>query len=582
MQKINKRIKVLNTEESESVLGYFKNKDNLIYKNDTESSLKQMMKVLNENDLINGERKLGKEVKVELHHSSILTRVKAGLLLLTSHLMVTNNKTYQKQDSDIEILIYEDNAYRGFINNIKDFFGNFFNLKLLDKNDYLNYVLSHEYGHLKHFEWQTENKLFCPLKDRKSLFMNLITEPEMLKSQNFKRMLPEFMYKKILPGNILDDEKPAREKRNMLSFQETFADIYSFICLKQIYGKETYDKIKETVLKERLKENKLGSPYYTSDAIKEFIDSEPVNLNTKEDITNYVMDISLRNGFKYFVKKYNKELKNWTNIINVFGNVKGKYKEYEKDLFCEIAFLAGGLIPNATNNDLTKNMEILENEFGIHFGFKNNNKYIENIQKSYNFEINLYIMAGKTKNNILYQKIEPPIDIINSHSDKDLIKYINDKMTFLEKSVPLINRDFSISSMFNYELNNIYYVAGFLLQKEEIKNNIEITSVSNKKLLGNIGIDLRRMEDLDEEKQYCNFKENDTFINEDMFFDGKREARKRSIEIKNNLSVSSVLEKLKQTNVEKDRNILNIKKELILIKINYYKLKPAIVDRFFN
>ena len=45
-----------------------------------------------------------------------------------------------------------------------------------------------------------------------------------------------------------------------------------------------------------------------------------------------------------------------------------------------------------------------------------------------------------------------------------------------------------------------------------------------------------------------------------MFFDGKREARKRSIEIKNNLSVSSVLEKLKQTNVEKDRNILNIKK----------------------
>lgn len=561
MKKQNKKfLKTLTLEESETILSQFSNSNNVIYKNDTESSLKKMMKALNENDLINGERKLGKEVKVELHHSSILTRVKAGLLLLTSHLMVTNNKTYQKQDSDIEILIYEDNAYRGFINNIKDFFGNFVNLKLLDKNDYLNYVLSHEYGHLKHFEWQTENKLFCPLIDRKSLFMNLITEPEMLKSQNFKRMLPEFMYKKILPGNILDDEKPAREKRNMLSFQETFADIYSFICLKQIYGKETYDKIKETVLKERLKENKLGSPYYTSDAIQEFIDSEPVNLNTKEDITNYVMDISLRNGFKYFVKKYNKELKNWTNIINVFGNVKGKYKEYEKDLFCEIAFLAGGLIPNATNNDLTKNMEILENEFGIHFGFKNNNKYIENIQKSYNFEINLYIMAGKTKNNILYQKIEPPLDIINSHSDKDLIKYINDKMTFLEKSVPLINRDFSISSMFNYELNNIYYVAGFLLQKEEIKNNIEITSASNKKLLGNIGIDLRRMEDLDEEKQYCNFKENDTFINEDMFFDGKREARKRSIEIKNNLSVSSVLEKLKQTNVEKDRNILNIKK----------------------
>ena len=29
-----------------------------------------------------------------------------------------------------------------------------------------------------------------------------------------------------------------------------------------------------------------------------------VNLNTKEDITNYVMDISLRNGFKYFVKNH--------------------------------------------------------------------------------------------------------------------------------------------------------------------------------------------------------------------------------------------------------------------------------------
>lgn len=561
MKKQNKKfLKTLTLEESETILSQFSNSNNVVYKNDTESSLKKMMKVLNENDLINGERKLGKEVKVELYHSSILTRFKAGLLLLTSHLMVTNNKIYQKPDSDIEILIYEDNAYRGVVNNIKDFFGKFVNLKLLDKNDYLNYVLSHEYGHLKHFEWQTENKLFCPLTDRKSLFMNLITEPEMLKNQNFRRMLPEFMYKKILPGNILDDEKPAREKRNMLSFQETFADIYSLICLKQIYDKETYDKIKETVLAERLKENKLGSPYYTSDAIQEFIDSEPVNLNTKEDITNYVMDISLRNGFKYFVKKYNKELKNWTNIINVFGNVKGKYKEYEKDLFCEIAFLAGGLIPNAINNDLIKNMEILENEFGIHFGFKNNNKYIENMQKSYDFEINLYIIAGKTKNNILYQKIEHPIDIINSHSDKDLIKYINDKMTFLEKSVHLINKDFSISSMFNCELNNIYYVAGFLLQKEAIKNNIEITATSNKKLLGNIGIDLKRMEDLDEEKQYCNFKENDTFINDDMFFDGKREARKRSIEIKNNLSVSSVLEKLKQTNVEKDRNILNIKK----------------------
>ena len=79
-------------------------------------------------------------------------------------------------------------------------------------------------------------------------------------------------------------------------------------------------------------------------------------------------------------------------------------------------------------------MEILENEFGIHFGFKNNNKYIENMQKSYDFEINLYIMAGKTKNNILYQKIEPPIDIINSHSDKDLI---NPKLLYSKLCVKL-------------------------------------------------------------------------------------------------------------------------------------------------
>lgn len=562
MEKINKRIKILNPTESESVLDYFKNKNNIIYKNNTESSLKQMMKILNENELINGERKLGKEVKVELYHSSLLTRFKAGLLILSSHIKVKNNRVYRKPESDIEILIYEDCAYRGLIKNLQVFFGKFSSTKVLDKNDYLNYILSHEYGHLKHFEWQTDNKLFCPLTDRKSLFMNLITEPEILKDSNFINMLPKFMYKKLLAENILEDERPPREARNSLSFLETFADIYSLICLKQSYDKETYDEIKKTVLKNRLKENKLGSPYNTSDAIKEFIELEPENLKTKEDINNYVMDISLRNGFKHFINKYNNELENWTTIINKFGEVKGKYKEYEKDLFCEIAFIIGGLVPQATNNNLLKNMEILENEFGIHFGFKNNNKYIENIQKSYDFEISLYIMAGKTKNDILYQKKEPPIDIINSHSDKDLIKYINDKMTFLEKSVHLINKDFSISIMFNRELNSIYYVAGFLLQKEAIKNNIEITSTSNKKLLGNIGIDLKRMEDLDEEKQYCRFKENDTFINDDMFFDGQSEARKRCIAIKNNLSVSSVLEKLKQTNVEKDKNILNIKKAI--------------------
>lgn len=568
MEKINKRIKILNPTESESVLDYFKNKNNIIYKNNTESSLKQMMKILNENELINGERKLGKDVPVELYHSSLITRLKAGMVLLSSYILTQKEITsYEKYDANIKIRIYEDNAFNGILKNLKNLFKKFVKPDLLNKEDYLNYVLSHEYGHLKHSEWQAKNKLFCPLKDRESLFMNLITNPETLNNSLIPD--PNFINEKIIPLSILEVEPSSRRDRNNLTFQETFADIYALISLKQAYDKETYEDFKRIILKERLMGNRFGSDYYTSDAIKEFIDNEPNNLDTQEKIIDYVMDISTKNGFKYFINKYNNELNYWTNIVNKFGEVKGIYKEYEKNLFCEIAFIVGGLIPNAINNDLVVNMKILQNEFGINFGFISDEKYMEKMQEIYNSEINLYMLAGDNKNNILLNKTNTYVSLVNNYLDKDLVKYINEEIVKLEKCEKFLDRDLSIHSMFNYRLNNIYYIAGFLAQKEVIKHNINTKdknkdysmSESYKELLTNIGIKFNQMENLEKERRYRNFRCFDnSALNEDMFFAGKNEAQKRMNKLRNNLSMSSVIKKLKNKSEEVEQNMLIHKK----------------------
>lgn len=207
MEKENKKLlKTLTLEESETILSQFDNSNNVIYKNDSESSLKEMMRFLNENEIITENQKLGKEVKVELYKSGMLSNLKRifnnVLYQISDNSSYINVRTKKYHDNTIDfentfnIKIYESNANIGFYENVEMLFGKLFNNNKSFKSEYLNYVLSHEYGHLKHLEWQKENKLFCPLKDRKSLFLNLLSPPELVKKSSIIDMYPDFMRKK--------------------------------------------------------------------------------------------------------------------------------------------------------------------------------------------------------------------------------------------------------------------------------------------------------------------------------------------------------------------------------------------------
>ena len=380
MGKENKKLlKTLTLEESETILSQFDNSNNVIYKNDSESSLKQMMRFLNENEIVTGNQKLGKEVNVELYKSSILSNLKRMFnnvlyqLSDNSSYIGMRTKKYHDTTRDFEntfnIKIYESNANIGFYENIEMLFGNLFNNKKSLKTEFLNYVLSHEYGHLKHLEWQKENELFCPLKDRKSLFLNLLTPPELVKRASIIEMYPDFMRK----------EKWVRD-RNILTFNETFADIYSLIALNNLYSPDKNKEIRNLILARRYKSDKLGSSYKTMEAIEEFMEFDHSKLQDSASINEYLMDISTRNGFKHFINKYNQGMEIIFNSINKSESFKDT--EGEKYLFLEIAFIIGGLIPNADNNNFIDNMKILEEEFGINFPFKNNQEYMNIVLKN--------------------------------------------------------------------------------------------------------------------------------------------------------------------------------------------------------
>lgn len=570
MEKENKKLlKTLTLEESKTILSQFDNSNNVIYKNDSESSLKQMMRFLNENEIVTGNQKLGKEVNVELYKSSILSNLKRifnnVLYQLSDNSSYINVRTKKYHDTTIDfentfnIKIYESNANIGFYENIEMLFGNLFNNKKSLKTEFLNYVLSHEYGHLKHLEWQKENELFCPLKDRKSLFLNLLTPPELVKRASIIDMQPDFMRK----------EKWVRD-RNILTFNETFADIYSLIALNNLYSPDKNKEMRNLILARRYKSDKLGSSYKTMEAIEEFMEFDHSKLQDSASINEYLMDISTRNGFKHFINKYNQGMEIIFNSINKSESFKDT--EGEKCLFLEIAFIIGGLIPNADNNNFIDNMKILEEEFGINFPFKNNQEYMNRVLKNNELGINLYMKAGEVRGSVISGEKGLLINVINNKSDKDLINDINKRILFIE-SYDNYKEDICLDYTVNREMASVFYITGFLAEKEAIKNKVnteEYASYTSKKyreLLNNINIDIDRIEDIDLSLLNSGRKKLgmiDGYMNEEYFDKGRDAAKKMYLNMKNNLSLSSLCEKLENRNTITEQTNLIVKKGIKL------------------
>ena len=570
MEKENKKLlKTLTLEESKTILSQFDNSNNVIYKNDSESSLKQMMRFLNENEIVTGNQKLGKEVNVELYKSSILSNLKRifnnVLYQLSDNSSYINVRTKKYHDTTIDfentfnIKIYESNANIGFYENIEMLFGNLFNNKKSLKTEFLNYVLSHEYGHLKHLEWQKENELFCPLKDRKSLFLNLLTPPELVKRASIIDMQPDFMRK----------EKWVRD-RNILTFNETFADIYSLIALNNLYSPDKNKEMRNLILARRYKSDKLGSSYKTMEAIEEFMEFDHSKLQDSASINEYLMDISTRNGFKHFINKYNQGMEIIFNSINKSESFKDT--EGEKCLFLEIAFIIGGLIPNADNNNFIDNMKILEEEFGINFPFKNNQEYMNRVLKNNELGINLYMKAGEVRGSVISGEKGLLINVINNKSDKDLINDINKRILFIE-SYDNYKDDLCLDYTVNREMASVFYITGFLAEKEAIKNKVnteEYASYTSKKyreLLNNINIDIDRIEDIDLSLLNSGRKKLgmiDGYMNEEYFDKGRDAAKKMYLNMKNNLSLSSLCEKLENRNTITEQTNLIVKKGIKL------------------
>ncbi|HCJ8469722.1 TPA: hypothetical protein NV714_003530 [Escherichia coli] len=570
MEKENKKLlKTLTLEESKTILSQFDNSNNVIYKNDSESSLKQMMRFLNENEIVTGNQKLGKEVNVELYKSSILSNLKRifnnVLYQLSDNSSYINVRTKKYHDTTIDfentfnIKIYESNANIGFYENIEMLFGNLFNNKKSLKTEFLNYVLSHEYGHLKHLEWQKENELFCPLKDRKSLFLNLLTPPELVKRASIIDMQPDFMRK----------EKWVRD-RNILTFNETFADIYSLIALNNLYSPDKNKEMRNLILARRYESDKLGSSYKTMEAIEEFMEFDHSKLQDSASINEYLMDISTRNGFKHFINKYNQGMEIIFNSINKSESFKDT--EGEKCLFLEIAFIIGGLIPNADNNNFIDNMKILEEEFGINFPFKNNQEYMNRVLKNNELGINLYMKAGEVRGSVISGEKGLLINVINNKSDKDLINDINKRILFIE-SYDNYKEDMCLDYTVNREMASIFYITGFLAEKEAIKNKVnteEYASYTSKKyrdLLNNINIDIDKIEDIDLSLLNSGRKKLgiiDGYMNEEYFDKGRDAAKKMYLNMKNNLSLSSLCEKLENRNTITEQTNLIVKKGIKL------------------
>lgn len=570
MEKENKKLlKTLTLEESKTILSQFDNSNNVIYKNDSESSLKQMMRFLNENEIVTGNQKLGKEVNVELYKSSILSNLKRifnnVLYQLSDNSSYINVRTKKYHDTTIDfentfnIKIYESNANIGFYENIEMLFGNLFNNKKSLKTEFLNYVLSHEYGHLKHLEWQKENELFCPLKDRKSLFLNLLTPPELVKRASIIDMQPDFMRK----------EKWVRD-RNILTFNETFADIYSLIALNNLYSPDKNKEMRNLILARRYESDKLGSSYKTMEAIEEFMEFDHSKLQDSASINEYLMDISTRNGFKHFINKYNQGMEIIFNSINKSESFKDT--EGEKCLFLEIAFIIGGLIPNADNNNFIDNMKILEEEFGINFPFKNNQEYMNRVLKNNELGINLYMKAGEVRGSVISGEKGLLINVINNKSDKDLVNDINKRILFIE-SYDNYKEDMCLDYTVNREMASVFYITGFLAEKEAIKKKVnteEYASYTSKKyreLLNNINIDIDRIEDIDLSLLNSGRKKLgiiDGYMNEEYFDKGRDAAKKMYLNMKNNLSLSSLCEKLENRNTITEQNNLIVKKGIKL------------------
>jgi len=570
MEKENKKLlKTLTLEESKTILSQFDNSNNVIYKNDSESSLKQMMRFLNENEIVTGNQKLGKEVNVELYKSSILSNLKRifnnVLYQLSDNSSYINVRTKKYHDTTIDfentfnIKIYESNANIGFYENIEMLFGNLFNNKKSLKTEFLNYVLSHEYGHLKHLEWQKENELFCPLKDRKSLFLNLLTPPELVKRSSIIDMQPDFMRK----------EKWVRD-RNILTFNETFADIYSLIALNNLYSPDKNKEMRNLILARRYESDKLGSSYKTMEAIEEFMEFDHSKLQDSASINEYLMDISTRNGFKHFINKYNQGMEIIFNSINKSESFKDT--EGEKCLFLEIAFIIGGLIPNADNNNFIDNMKILEEEFGINFPFKNNQEYMNRVLKNNELGINLYMKAGEVRGSVISGEKGLLINVINNKSDKDLVNDINKRILFIE-SYDNYKEDMCLDYTVNREMASVFYITGFLAEKEAIKKKVnteEYASYTSKKyreLLDNINIDIDRIEDIDLSLLNSGRKKLgiiDGYMNEEYFDKGRDAAKKMYLNMKNNLSLSSLCEKLENRNTITEQTNLIVKKGIKL------------------
>lgn len=567
MGKENKKLlKTLTLEESETILSQFDNSNNVVYKNDSESSLKEMMKFLNENEVITGNQKLGKEVKVELYKSSMLSNLKRifnnVLYQLSDNSSYIGMRTKKYHDNTIDfentfnIKIYESNANIGFYENVEMLFGKLFNNNKSFKSEYLNYVLSHEYGHLKHLEWQKENKLFCPLKDRKSLFLNLLSPPELVKKSSIIDMYPDFIRK----------EKWIRD-RNILTFNETFADIYALIALNNLYSVEKNKEIRNILLTRRYQSDKQGSTYKTMEAIEEFMEFDHSKLKDSASINEYLMDISTRNGFKYFINKYNKELEIISKSINKGDAFKDT--EGEKCLFLEIAFIMGGLIPNADSNNFMQNMKTLEEEFGINFSFKNNQEYMNRVVKNYELGINLYMKAGEVRSSVIYGNKGLLIDVVNNKSDEDLVNDINKRIAFIE-SYDNYKEDMCLDYTVSREMASIFYITGFLAEKEAIKNKVKIeeyASYTNKKysdLLNNINIDINKIEDIDLSLSISqkNLGKIDEYMNTEYFYKGREAAKQMYLNIKNNSSLSSLCEKLKNRNIISEQSNLMAKREM--------------------
>lgn len=567
MEKENKKLlKTLTLEESETILSQFDNSNNVVYKNDSESSLKEMMKFLNENEVITGNQKLGKEVKVELYKSSMLSNLKRifnnVLYQLSDNSSYIGMRTKKYHDNTIDfentfnIKIYESNANIGFYENVEMLFGKLFNNNKSFKSEYLNYVLSHEYGHLKHLEWQKENKLFCPLKDRKSLFLNLLSPPELVKKSSIIDMYPDFIRK----------EKWIRD-RNILTFNETFADIYALIALNNLYSLEKNKEIRNILLTRRYQSDKQGSTYKTMEAIEEFMEFDHSKLQDSASINEYLMDISTRNGFKYFINKYNKELEIISKSINKGDAFKDT--EGEKHLFLEIAFIMGGLIPNADSNNFMQNMKTLEEEFGINFSFKNNQEYMNRVVKNYELGINLYMKAGEVRSSVIYGNKGLLIDVVNNKSDEDLVNDINKRIAFIE-SYDNYKEDMCLDYTVSREMASIFYITGFLAEKEAIKNKVKIeeyASYTNKKysdLLNNINIDINKIEDIDLSLSISqkNLGKIDEYMNTEYFDKGREAAKQMYLNIKNNSSLSSLCEKLKNRNIISEQSNLMAKREM--------------------